>query len=179
MGSGCTIGPDTYLSDCSVADGARVMSSRGEHAVIGPDCEVGPFANLRPGTRLGPAVKAGAFVEMKEAQVGARTQVAHLAYLGDATLGQDCNIGCGVATANFDRVDKHETVLEDSAFVGCHTSLVAPVRVGQGAYIAAGSVITQDVPPGALGLARSRQTNKKEWANRHKSRVFRFSGFQI
>ena len=74
----------------------------------------------------------------------------------------------GVATANFDRVDKHETVLEDSAFVGCHTSLVAPVRVGQGAYIAAGSVITQDVPPGALGLARSRQTNKKEWANRHK-----------
>lgn len=168
VGSGCTIGPDTYLSDCSVADGARVMSSRGEHAVIGPDCEVGPFANLRPGTRLGPAVKAGAFVEMKEAQVGARTQVAHLAYLGDATLGQDCNIGCGVATANFDRVDKHETVLEDSAFVGCHTSLVAPVRVGQGAYIAAGSVITQDVPPGALGLARSRQTNKKEWANRHK-----------
>ena len=168
VGSGCTIGPDTYLSDCSVADGARVMSSRGEHAVIGPDCEVGPFANLRPGTRLGPAVKAGAFVEMKEARVGARTQVAHLAYLGDATLGQDCNIGCGVATANFDRVDKHETVLEDSAFVGCHTSLVAPVRVGQGAYIAAGSVITQDVPPGALGLARSRQTNKKEWANRHK-----------
>ena len=107
VGSGCTIGPDTYLSDCSVADGARVMSSRGEHAVIGPDCEVGPFANLRPGTRLGPAVKAGAFVEMKEARVGARTQVAHLAYLGDATLGQDCNIGCGVATANFDRVDKH------------------------------------------------------------------------
>lgn len=168
VGSGCTIGPDTYLSDCSVADGARVVSSRAEHAVIGPDCEVGPFANLRTGTRLGPAVKAGAFVEMKEAQVGARTQVAHLTYLGDASLGQDCNIGCGVATANFDRVDKHETVLEDGAFVGCHTSLVAPVRVGQGAYIGAGSVITQDVPSGALGLARSRQTNKKEWANRHK-----------
>ena len=100
--------------------------------------------------------------------MGARTQVAHLTYLGDASVGQDCNVGCGVATANFDRVDKHETVLEDGAFVGCHTSLVAPVRVGQGAYIGAGSVITQDVPDGALGMARSRQTNKKEWANRHK-----------
>ncbi len=168
VGSGCTIGPDTYLSDCSVADGARVVSSRAEGAVIGPDCEVGPFANLRTGTCLGPAVKAGAFVEMKETQVGARTQVAHLTYLGDASVGQDCNVGCGVATANFDRVDKHETVLEDGAFIGCHTSLVAPVRVGQGAYIGAGSVITQDVPAGALGVARSRQTNKKEWANRHK-----------
>ena len=168
IGSGCTIGPDTYLADCSVGDGARVVSSRAEGAVIGADSEVGPFAHLRAGTCLGPAVKAGAFVEMKQVQVGARTQVAHLAYLGDAAVGQDCNIGCGVTTANFDRAEKHETVLEDGAFVGCHTSLVAPVRVGRDAYIGAGSVITQDVPAGALGLARSRQINKKEWANRHK-----------
>ena len=113
-------------------------------------------------------MKAGAFVEMKEARVGARTQVAHLAYLGDATLGQDCNIGCGVATANFDRVDKHETVLEDSAFVGCHTSLVAPVRVGAGRVHCCRVRHHPGRAARGLGLARSRQTNKKEWANRHK-----------
>lgn len=168
IGADCVIGPDTYLAGCSVADGAQIVSSHAEDAAIGQDCSVGPYAHLRPGTSLGPAVRAGAFVEMKAVQVGARTQVAHLSYLGDATLGQDCNIGCGVATANFDRVNKYETALEDGAFVGCHTALIAPVRVGQGAYIAAGSVITQDVPAGALGVARSRQTNKKEWANKHK-----------
>ncbi len=168
IGSHCVIGPNSFLTDCSVADGAQVIQSRAERAFIGRDCSVGPFANLRPGTSLAPAVRAGAFVELNRASVGARTQIAHLAYLGDATVGQDCNIGCGVATANFDRVNKFQTVVQDNAFVGCDTCLVAPVQVGQGAYIAAGSVVTQDVPDGALALARSRQTNKKDWANKHK-----------
>lgn len=168
IGAGCTIGPDTYLTDVSVADGARVVQSRGASVTIGMDCTVGPFAHLRPGTVLGPGVHTGAFVEINRTSLGARTQVAHLTYLGDATVGQDCNIGCGVSTANFDRVDKFETQVGDNAFVGCDTCLVAPVRVGQGAYIAAGSVITQDVPDGALALGRSRQTNKKDWASKHK-----------
>lgn len=168
IGAGCTIGPGTCLTDASVGDGASVVQSRGVSVTIGRDCTVGPFANLRPGTTLGPGVHTGAFVEINRSSLGARTQVAHLAYLGDATVGQDCNIGCGVSTANFDRVNKFETQVGDNAFVGCDTCLVAPVRVGQGAYIAAGSVITQDVPDGALALGRSRQTNKKDWANKHK-----------
>lgn len=174
VGSGCTIGPDTYLSDCSVADGARVMSSRGEHAVIGPDCEVGPFANLRPGTRLGPAVKAGAFVEMKEARVGARTQVAHLAYLGDATLGQDCNIGCGVATANFDRVDKHETVLEDSAFVGCTPVWWLLSGWGRARTLLPGPSSPRTCRPGPWAWPAAARPIRKSGQTATKSRVFRF-----
>lgn len=168
VGVGCRIGPDTCLLDTIVGDEAVVRASQAEGAEIGAGCQVGPFAHLRPGARLDREVKAGAFVEIKNTQVGCGTLISHLAYLGDSEVGRDCNIGSFVATANFDRVEKHRTTLEDRVFVGCNTSLVAPVRVGEGAYLAAGSAITQDVPTGALGVARARQVNKKDWASKHK-----------
>lgn len=168
IGSGCTLGPNAYLADCSVGDGARIVSSRAESAAIGPDCQVGPYANLRPGSNLGPASVAGSFVEMERTTLGARTNVPHFACLGDTAFGQDCSVGSGVTTANFDRVTHYDTTVEDGAFLGCHATLVAPVHVGKGTYVAAGSVVTQDAPDGALVIARSRQTNKKEWANKHK-----------
>ena len=108
------------------------------------------------------------FVELKNARLGENTQVPHLAYLGDTEAGANCNFGCGVTTANFDRVQKHETVVGEGAFIGCNTALIAPLQVGSGAYIGAGSTITEDVPAQALGIARARQSNKKEWAAKHK-----------
>lgn len=166
IGAGCSLGPNTYLTDCSVADGACIVQSRCEKVAIGPDCAVGPFANLRPGTSLGPAASAGAFVELERTHLGARSQVISHAYLGDSSLGQDCTVGSGVVTANYDGLDKCETRVADAAFVGTNASLVGPLQVGQGAYVGAGSVVTQDVPAGALALGRSRQSNKKDWANK-------------
>ena len=168
VGYGCTIGPNTHLIDAVVGNHATVDSSRGEHCRIGSGALVGPFANLRPGTVLEQRVKAGAFVELKNARVGEDTQVAHLSYLGDASVGARVNIGCGTVTANFDRVEKFESIIEDEAFLGCNTTLVAPVTVGQGAYVGAGSVVTEDVPAQALGITRARQQNRRDWALYHK-----------
>lgn len=168
VGENCVLGPGAMLEDSTVDDRSRVNASQLCGARLEADCTVGPYAHLRAGTVLKRGCHAGAFVEMKNAELGERVMAAHLAYLGDCTVGQDSNIGCGVATANFDRVEKHRVILGTQSFVGCNTSLVAPVQVGDGAYIAAGSVITQDVPPAALGIARARQVNKKDWASRHK-----------
>ncbi len=166
VGERATIGPHTHLTACEVGDDAHVASSRGEGAAIGAGAEVGPFAHLRAGTRLGPETKAGAFVQTKNATVGAGSKVPHLAYLGDATVGGDVNVACGVVTVNYDGTAKHHTTIEDGAFVGCDTMLVAPITIGEGAYTAAGSTLTDDVPAGALGIARSRQTTKEGWADR-------------
>lgn len=135
---------------------------------VGQDAVVGPYASVRGGCELGRSVRAGSFVELKNARLGENTQVPHLAYLGDTEAGANCNFGCGVTTANFDRVQKHETVVGEGAFIGCNTALIAPLQVGSGAYIGAGSTITEDVPAQALGIARARQSNKKEWAAKHK-----------
>jgi len=168
VGEAAVIGPDTHLSACEVGAGASVHSTRAVEAVIGAGATVGPFAHLRPGTRLGPETKAGAFVETKNVEVGQRSKIPHLAYVGDAEVGEDVNLSCGVVTVNYDGRDKHRTVIEDGAFVGCDTMLVAPVRIGAGAYTAAGSTITDDVPDGALAIARSRQTNKEGWVARRR-----------
>ena len=168
VGFGCKIGPNTHLIDTVVGNRAVIDSSRAEGVKIGEDALVGPFANLRPGTELGARVRAGAFVEMKNARLGEDVQATHLSYLGDAQVGARANIGCGTVTANFDRVQKYETQIGADAFVGCNTTLIAPVSVGDGAYIGAGSVVTEDVPDQALGITRPRQLNRKDWAARHK-----------
>lgn len=168
IGYGSVIGPNTQLTDCRIGNHTTVNASKAERASIGNDSEIGPFANLRPGTVIGNKCKAGAFVELKNTTVGDTAQVPHLSYLGDAALGEGVNVGCGTVTANFDRVAKYPTSIEKDAFIGCNTSLVAPVTVGEGAYVAAGSVITEDIPAQALGIGRSRQSNRREWALKNK-----------
>lgn len=168
IGYGCVIGPNTQITDCRIGNHTTVNASKAEKATVGNDSEVGPFANLRPGTALGNRCKAGAFVELKNTAIGDTAQVPHLSYLGDATVGSGVNIGCGTVTANFDRAEKHTTNIEKDAFIGCNTSLVAPLNIGEGAYVAAGSVITEDIPAQALGIGRSRQANRREWALKNK-----------
>jgi bifunctional UDP-N-acetylglucosamine pyrophosphorylase / glucosamine-1-phosphate N-acetyltransferase len=164
VGERAVIGPNTHLSACTVGDDAVVHSSRGSDAVIGDRANVGPFAHLRAGTKLGPATKIGAYVETKNTTLGERSKVPHLAYGGDATVGEGANIACGVITVNYDGTTKSHTTIDDGAFVGCDTMLIAPVTIGAGAYTAAESTITDDVPAGALAIARSRQTTKEGWA---------------
>lgn len=157
IGRGCTIGPESLLRDATVGDRAEVTFSVVRGARIGPGATVGPFASLRPGTRLAEGAKAGTFVEIKGSRVGRRSKVPHLAYVGDAVIGEDANLGAGTVTVNYDGFAKHRTVVEDGARVGSDTMLVAPVRVGRRAWTGAGSVITRDVPAGALAVERSEQ----------------------
>jgi len=167
--SGAVVGPDCTLTDTEVGAGATVVKSQCTGAEIGPGADVGPFSYLRPGTKLGARAKAGAFVEMKAAQVGDDSKVPHLSYVGDAEIGERSNIGAATVFVNYDGVDKHRTKIGDDARVGSDTMLVAPVEVGDGAYTAAGSVITEDVPPGAIGVARERQRNIEGWVERRRA----------
>ena len=160
------IGPDTTLVDTFVDAGAEVVRTHALGAEIGPQATVGPFTYLRPGTVLGPRSKAGAYVEMKNSSIGAGSKVPHLSYVGDTTVGKGSNIGAATVTVNYDGEHKHQTVIGDEVRVGSDTMLVAPVVVGDGAYTAAGSVITEDVPPGAMAVARSRQRNVEGWVAR-------------
>ncbi|HZG55808.1 bifunctional UDP-N-acetylglucosamine diphosphorylase/glucosamine-1-phosphate N-acetyltransferase GlmU [Paenibacillus sp.] len=171
IGEGCAIGPNTDILNSTVADEAVVKHSVLDKAVVGPRTTVGPFANLRPGTRLGSDVKIGDFVEIKSATIDDRSKVSHLAYVGDARVGKDVNIGCGVITVNYDGFSKFETVIEDEAFVGSNVNLVAPVKIGKGAFVVAGSTITQDVGEDDFAIARERQTTKKGYAKTLKARL--------
>jgi bifunctional UDP-N-acetylglucosamine pyrophosphorylase/glucosamine-1-phosphate N-acetyltransferase len=157
------VGPDTTLVDCQVGEGASVVRTQATGAVIGERATVGPFSFLRPGAVLGAGAKVGAFVEVKGSEIGAGSKVPHLAYVGDATIGERSNIGAGTIVVNYDGVAKHRTVVGDDVRVGSNNSLVAPVTVGDGAYTAAGSAITEDVPPGALAVARGRQHTVEGW----------------
>lgn len=153
------IGPDTIIYPC-------VVIARG--CQVGSNCQIGPFAYLRPGTQLADGVKVGDFVEIKNSQVGEGSKVPHHTYLGDAIVGQQVNIGAGTITCNFDGVAKHKTYIADRAFIGSNSNLVAPLTIGEGSYVAAGSTITKDVPAESLGVARSRQCNKDGWARQRK-----------
>jgi bifunctional UDP-N-acetylglucosamine pyrophosphorylase / glucosamine-1-phosphate N-acetyltransferase len=164
VGERAVVGPHSHLTDTTVGADATVHSTRADDAVIGAGAAVGPFTHLRPGTRLGVDTKAGAFVEVKNATFAEGAKAGHLAYVGDATIGERVNVGCGVVLVNYDGRDKHHTVVEADAFVGSGTMLVSPVTIGTGAYVAAGSTITDDVPPAALAIARARQVNKEGWA---------------
>jgi bifunctional UDP-N-acetylglucosamine pyrophosphorylase / glucosamine-1-phosphate N-acetyltransferase len=166
---GAEIGPDSTLVDCVVGAGANVARTHARGAEIGPECSVGPFTYLRPGARLARAAKAGAFVEIKASTLGEGSKVPHLSYVGDAEIGARSNIGAATVIVNYDGVAKHRTVIGEHVRIGSDTMLVAPVTIGDGAYTAAGSVITTDVPPGAMAVARARQRNVEDWVARKRA----------
>ena len=170
VGSASTIGPASTLIDASVGEGSRILHSYVDCAEIGDRVSVGPFAYLRPGTVMRAGSKAGTFVEVKNSIVGEGSKVPHLSYIGDADIGEGTNLGAATITANYDGYRKHRTTIGDRVKTSVDTTLVAPVSVGDGAYTAAGSVITKDVPPGALGVARPRQENIEGYAERRKER---------
>jgi bifunctional UDP-N-acetylglucosamine pyrophosphorylase/glucosamine-1-phosphate N-acetyltransferase len=163
------IGPRTTITNCQVGQGASVVESNCTDSVIGADANVGPFTYLRAGTVLKDGSKAGAFVEIKNSEVGAGSKVPHLSYVGDATIGEGTNIGAATIFVNYDGVDKHPTVVGNHVRIGSDTMLVAPVNIGDGAYTAAGSVITEDVPAGAIGVGRSKQRNVLGWVMRKRA----------
>ena len=166
LGAHSEVGPHTRLTDTTVGEGATVSHTVAVEAVIGPQATVGPYAYLRPGTRLGPKSKAGTYVEMKNAEIGEGTKVPHLSYVGDATVGDHTNIGAATVFVNYDGVNKHHTTIGSHCRTGADNMLVAPVTIGDGAYTAAGSVITRDVPPGSLAVARGQQRNIAGWVAR-------------
>jgi bifunctional UDP-N-acetylglucosamine pyrophosphorylase / glucosamine-1-phosphate N-acetyltransferase len=163
IGAGAVIGPDTTLIGCTVGADATVLRSHAQRAMIGERASVGPFSFLRPGAELAAGAKVGAYVEVKQSSIGRNSKVPHLSYVGDTTIGDDVNFSAGAITANYDGENKFRTTIGDGAFVGTHTTLVAPVTVASGAFIAAGSVITADVQPGDLAIGRSRQTAIPGW----------------
>ncbi|MDQ5904372.1 MAG: bifunctional UDP-N-acetylglucosamine pyrophosphorylase / glucosamine-phosphate N-acetyltransferase, partial [Pseudomonadota bacterium] len=158
------IGPNCVLKNVKIGPGTRVAAfSHIEDAVVGPDCIIGPYARLRPGAELGPEVHIGNFVEVKNSQIAAQSKANHLAYIGDARIGQRVNIGAGTITCNYDGANKHLTVIEDDAFIGSDTQLVAPVTVGRGATLGAGTTLTKDAPPDALTVSRAKQVSLTGW----------------
>ena len=166
IGEGAVVGPDSTLSDVLVAAGASVVRTHAVSAEVGPLASVGPFAYLRPGTKLARKAKVGTFVETKAAELGEGAKVPHLSYVGDATIGEGTNIGAATVFVNYDGVNKHRSVIGAHARTGADNMFVAPVSVGDGAYTAAGSIIIKDVPPGALGVSRAQQRNVEGWVER-------------
>lgn len=164
IGEECLIGPNSHIIDSEVSDKTSIHSSVVKSSKIGSNTTVGPFAHIRPETDLGDHVKVGNFVEIKKSSFGTGSKVSHLSYIGDAEVGSAVNIGCGSITVNYDGKNKFKTTIEDEAFIGCNSNLVAPVTVGKGSYVAAGSTVTKDVPEDSLAIARSRQENKEGYA---------------
>jgi bifunctional UDP-N-acetylglucosamine pyrophosphorylase / glucosamine-1-phosphate N-acetyltransferase len=170
VGERCTIGPLTTMIDATLGDEVTVLHSYLTSCEVRDRATIGPFAYLRPGTLLRKRAKAGTFVEIKNSDIGEGTKVPHLSYIGDADVGPGTNIGAANVTANYDGVDKHRTTIGADVHTSVDTTFVAPVTVGDGAYTAANSAITEDVPPGALGIARARQTNIEDYAKRKRKR---------
>ena len=164
LGDAVEIGPNCVLKDVRVDTGARIAAfSHLESAAVGPDCLIGPYARLRPGAALGPEVHIGNFVEVKNSTIAARSKANHLAYIGDARIGERVNVGAGTITCNYDGANKHLTVIEDDAFIGSDTQLVAPVTVGRGATLGAGTTLTKDAPADSLTVSRARQMSLAGW----------------
>ena len=170
IGKDCEIGPNTMIRDCTVGEGVTVNASQLNESIVDDGTTVGPFAYIRPNCHVGPHVKVGDFVELKNSNIGEGTKISHLTYVGDSDVGSHVNFGCGTVTVNYDGTQKYRTTIGDNAFIGCNTNLVAPVRVGEGAYTAAGSTITDEVPADSLAIARARQSVKKQWAAKRRAR---------
>ena len=167
VGGGCTLYPNVRIARSALGDGVVVLDgSVVEDAIVEANASLGPYARLRPGAHVCEGAKVGNFVEMKKTTLGAGSKASHLTYLGDAEIGAGANIGAGTITCNYDGANKHRTEIGDGAFIGSNTALVAPVRVGHGAYVGAGSTITKDVPDESLGVARGKQIVKEGWAAR-------------
>lgn len=167
---GAEIGLHTDVTNCTIGEQTVIRQSVIEDSVIGKNVMIGPYAHIRPETELHDHTKIGNFVEVKNSTVDDGSKVPHLSYVGDTTLGKNVNMGCGTITVNYDGLEKHQTIIEDDAFIGCNANLIAPVSIGKGSFIAAGSTITKDVPEDALSVARGRQTNKEGYAKRLKNR---------
>lgn len=163
IGKSCVIGPNANIKDAVIGDGCEINASTVTESTVGNNVNMGPYAYVRPGSTIADNVKVGDFVEVKNSTIGEGTKIAHLTYVGDSDVGKNVNFGCGTVTVNYDSKKKHRTTIGDNAFIGCNTNLVAPVKVGDGAYTAAGSTITEDVPGDALAIARSRQCVKENW----------------
>lgn len=168
IGAGCEIGPNTMLTNCTVGDNCKVNSSQCEDSAIGPNCEIGPFAHLRPHSTVKEGSKIGAFVQLKNCNLGQGTKMAHLTYVGDSDVGPGCNFGCGTVTCNYDGKVKSRTTIGANVFIGCQTRFIPPVSVGDGAYIAAGTTVTEDVPADSFVIGRSRQSVKRDWKDKRK-----------
>ncbi len=166
IGRNCTVGPNAMVNNCTVGDETEINASQLNDSTVGSHTTVGPFAYVRPNSRIGDHVKVGDFVEIKNSVIGNGTKIAHLTYIGDTDCGERINFGCGTVTTNYDGFKKFRSTIGDHAFSGCNTNLVAPVTVGKGSYIAAGSTITDEVPENALAIARTKQTNKDGWAEK-------------
>lgn len=164
IGANCLIGQNSRVENSILSDEVKVLSSVVLESRIGSGTNVGPFAYLRPNSVVGRNCKIGDFVEVKNSTLGDGTKASHLTYIGDSDLGNDINLGCGVVFVNYDGTNKYRSTIEDGAFIGCNTNLVSPVNVGKGAYIAAGTTVTKDVPEDALCVGRARQKVIEGWA---------------
>ena len=164
IGKNTKILQNTRIVDSEIGEGTTIESSVILESKVGNNTSVGPFAYIRPGSSVGDNCKVGDFVEIKNSNVGNGTKASHLTYIGDSDLGENINLGCGVVFVNYDGTNKYRTVVKDGAFIGCNVNLISPVTINEGAYIAAGSTITMDVPKDALAVARSRQTVIEDWA---------------
>ncbi len=179
IGEDTIIGPHTEIMNSSIGDRTVIKQSVVNHSKVGNDVNIGPFAHIRPDSVIGNEVKIGNFVEIKKTQFGDRSKASHLSYVGDAEVGTDVNLGRGSITVNYDGKNKYLTKIEDGAFIGRNSNLVAPVTVGEGAYVAAGSTVTEDVPGKALAIARARQVNKDDYVkNIHKNNP-KFGGLSM
>lgn len=166
IGEDCVIGQNTRIKDSVIGDGTTIQSSVILDSKVGNETTVGPFAYLRPGSDIGNKCRVGDFVEIKNSKLGDGAKASHLTYVGDSDVGEKVNLGCGVVFVNYDGSKKARSVVEDGAFIGCNVNLISPVNVGKGAYVAAGSTITEDVPDGALYVARARSKTLEGWVER-------------
>ncbi|NLL17818.1 MAG: bifunctional UDP-N-acetylglucosamine diphosphorylase/glucosamine-1-phosphate N-acetyltransferase GlmU [Clostridia bacterium] len=170
IGKDCMVGPNVDITDTTVGSGVTIRQAVVEKAEIGNNCNIGPFSYLRPGTVLRDNVKVGDFVEIKKSLIGEGSKVPHHTYIGDAILGKSVNVGAGTITCNYDGKNKHQTVIEDGSFIGSNSNLVAPVKIGTNAYVAAGSTVIADVPEGSLAVARGRQKVIADWEKRKRTK---------
>ena len=165
IGTDCVIGPNSYIVDTQIGNNTKLNNTRSFSSKIGSGVTAGPFVHIRPNCNIADNVHIGNFVEVKNSTVDAGSKLPHLLYVGDSDVGKDVNFGCGCVTVNYDGRNKSRTTVKDGAFIGCNTNLVAPVTVGENAFTAAGSTITEDVPDNSLAVARNRQVIKKDWVN--------------
>lgn len=163
IGNNCVIHNGSYIKDSTIGDNNTIYSSYVIESKIGNNNQIGPFANIRPNNNIKDNIKIGSFVELKNSIIESNTKIPHLSYVGDAEVGSNVNIGCGVITANYDGKNKHKTIIEDHVFVGCNSNLIAPVTLHKNSLIAAGSTVTEDVNENALCIARARQVNKDNY----------------
>ncbi|MGI5962379.1 MAG: DapH/DapD/GlmU-related protein [Lawsonibacter sp.] len=170
IGKNCCLGPNVMLTDCTVGDEVTINASQCEESTIEAGCQIGPYTHIRPHCVVGKGSKIGAFVQLKNCNLGEGTKMAHLTYVGDSDVGDHCNFGCGTVTCNYDGFKKFRTTIGNNVFVGCNTNFVPPVVVGDGAYIAAATTVTHDIPADAMAIGRTRQQVKEGWAaaNREK-----------